>query len=63
MHDERKAEVFLLKFLTVMTNQETADALGVSVPTIERDWRFAKAFIMARMEDTSSDEHGDSHGS
>lgn len=63
LHDERKAEVFLLKFLTVMTNQETADALGVSVPTIERDWRFAKAFIMARMEDTSSDEHGDSHGS
>jgi len=43
--DERKTRVVELRFLVGLSIAETAEALGVSEPTVERDWRFARAFL------------------
>jgi len=34
-----------LRFLCDLTHEQVAQALGVSVPTVERDWQFAKAWL------------------
>ena len=51
--DERKSEVVTLRFLAGMSIAETATALGVSVRTIELDWRFAR---MAPQETNERDK-------
>jgi len=43
--DPRKAQVVVLRCFAGLTREETAAALEVSVPTIDRDWRY----IVARM--------------
>lgn len=43
--DERKARVVELRYFAGLGNAETAGVLGISVPTVERDWRFARAFL------------------
>jgi RNA polymerase sigma factor (TIGR02999 family) len=47
--DERKARVVELRFLVGLDISETAEVLGVSEPTVERDWRFARAFLYDRL--------------
>ena len=49
----RKAEVVTLSFFGGLTTGEVAEVLGLSPRTVERDWRFAKAWLngrLARME-------------
>ena len=48
--DERKAEVVKLRVFWGMEMSEIADTLGVSVPTITRDWRFARTWLAAELE-------------
>jgi RNA polymerase sigma factor (TIGR02999 family) len=43
--DARKAEVVQYRILWGFTTKETAEKLGISVPTVERDWAFAKAWL------------------
>ena len=43
--DARKARVVELRYLVGLDVAETARVLGVSEPTVERDWRFARAFL------------------
>ena len=43
--DPRAARVVLLRYFAGLTIPETADALGVSTGTVERDWRFARASL------------------
>lgn len=43
--DPRKAQVVMLRFFTGLTSEETAQVLGVSLPTVERDWRFARSWL------------------
>jgi DNA-directed RNA polymerase specialized sigma24 family protein len=38
-----------LKCFTGLNIQETADALGVSTATVERDWAVAKAWLFDRL--------------
>jgi RNA polymerase sigma factor (TIGR02999 family) len=45
--EPRKAELVVLRFFGGMTIPEAADALGVSVPTAERWWAFARAWLYA----------------
>jgi RNA polymerase sigma factor (TIGR02999 family) len=47
--DTRKAQIVQMKFFAGMTNQEAAEALGVSDATVERDWTLARAWLIARM--------------
>jgi len=43
--DSRKARVVELMFFGGLTEEETAGALDVSVETVGRDWKFAKAWL------------------
>jgi RNA polymerase sigma factor (TIGR02999 family) len=43
--DQRAHFVVELRYFGGMGEQEIADLLGVSVPTIKRDWRKARAFL------------------
>jgi RNA polymerase sigma factor (TIGR02999 family) len=43
--DARKSDILVLHFFGGMTYEETAAALGVSAATVDRDLRFAKAWL------------------
>ena len=45
----RKAEVVTLSFFGGLTAAEIGEVLGLSERTVERDWRFAKAWLNARL--------------
>ena len=47
--DERAARVLECKVFGGMTNPEIGDALGVSRPTVNRDWRFGRAFLAQKL--------------
>jgi RNA polymerase sigma factor (TIGR02999 family) len=47
--DPRKCRVVEMSFLLGLSNEETATALGVSIPTVERDLRFARAWLKERL--------------
>jgi RNA polymerase sigma factor (TIGR02999 family) len=47
---ERQAKVVELKFFGGMKMQEIADELGVSIKTVEIDWRVAKAWLRKFMK-------------
>jgi RNA polymerase sigma factor (TIGR02999 family) len=44
--DARKAEVVRLRFFAGLTIEQTADVMGLSVATIERDWRLARSILL-----------------
>lgn len=43
--DSRKGEIVNLRYFARFTTDETADALGVSVATVEREWRYIRAWL------------------
>lgn len=43
--DQRKSQVFEMRFFGGLSLEETSEALGVSIRTIARDWRFARAWL------------------
>jgi len=47
--DARKAEVVMLKFFTGLEHEDIGRMLGMSVPTVERDWRFARSWLSKEM--------------
>jgi len=48
--DERKGKVVELRFFGGLTVEETADVLGVSVETVMRDWKLAKAWLLKELQ-------------
>ena len=48
-HDARKAELVKLRFFAGLTNEEAAWVLGVSEPTVKRDWAYARAWLFRAM--------------
>ena len=48
-NDPRAAEVVRLRFYGGLSNDETAETLGVAVRTVKRDWTFAKAWLLDRL--------------
>lgn len=44
-HDARMAQVVECRYFGGMTAPETADALGLSLRTVERDWTGARAYL------------------
>jgi RNA polymerase sigma factor (TIGR02999 family) len=48
--DEQKARVVELRFFGECTVDETAEALGISTATVERGWRFARAWLRSRLD-------------
>jgi len=49
--DPRKARVVELRYFAGLTAEEAAKALSVSVPTVERDWRFARVYLFHLMSE------------
>jgi len=47
--DRDKARLVELRFFAGCTIEETAEALGRSTATVERDWRFARAWLRKRL--------------
>ena len=49
--DERLSQVITLRYFGGMTVPEVAKALGVSVVTVERDWRLGRAWLRGQLRD------------
>lgn len=47
--DPRKGRVVELRYFGGLSQEETAAALGVSVETVKRDWRMARAWLRTAM--------------
>jgi len=45
LHDPRQAQLVELRFFGGLTLEEAASALSISLPTANRDWRFARAWL------------------
>ena len=50
--DHRTCMVVHFRFFLGMTLAEVAEALGISQKTVERDWRFARAWLRDRLKPT-----------
>lgn len=48
--DERAHRVVELRYFAGLTMEEMAEATGRSVPSLQRDWRRARAFLFSRLE-------------
>ena len=55
-HSERAARVVELRFFGGVSESQAAEILGVSRPTVTRDWRAAQAWLTQRMNQDSGDE-------
>lgn len=58
--DARKAELVELRFFAGLTNEQAASVTGLSLSTIEREWRFARAWLLQRLGESASDQKGES---
>ena len=47
--DERGSRVVEMRYFAGMTEEDIADELKVSVPTVKRDWRKARAFLFEQL--------------
>jgi RNA polymerase sigma factor (TIGR02999 family) len=48
--DERQARVVELRYFSGMTEEETAEVLGISPATVRRDWNMAKAWLLFQLK-------------
>ena len=53
--DERKAHVVELRFFGGLSNEETADVLGISAKTVMRDWQVAKVWLLRELTSSQQD--------
>ncbi len=54
--NQRHARIVELRFFGGMTQEEVAELLGVSLRTVEREWRLARAWLKRELADTSLDQ-------
>ncbi len=48
--DARAAKVVELRYFAGLSLEQAAETLGVARRTVDRDWRYARAFIKARLD-------------
>jgi len=48
--DSRKADIVRMRVIWSMTHDQIAEATGVSRSTVERDWLFAKSWILRELD-------------
>ena len=53
--DPRKKQIINLRYFVGLTNEETAAALGISVGTVERDWRYIRAWLKKELQTNQTD--------
>jgi RNA polymerase sigma-70 factor (ECF subfamily) len=54
--DARKGRIVELRFFGGMTEEETAEVIGISVPTVQREWRAAKAWLHRMLSEGRVDD-------
>ncbi len=54
--DERQVRVVECRFFGGLTIDETANSLGVSPPTVSRDWKMARAWLNRELAERGGDE-------
>ena len=47
--DPLEAQIVLLRYFTGLTMDETADVLGIPPRTLDRHWRYVRAWLMKRL--------------
>jgi RNA polymerase sigma factor (TIGR02999 family) len=47
--DKRKADLVKLRFFAGLTNEQAAQALGISTSTADNDWAYAKSWLRLAM--------------
>ncbi len=52
--DPRKSSVVEMRYFGGLSIEETAEALGVSIGTVNRDWRLARSWLIREMNRESS---------
>ncbi len=52
----RQARVVELRFFGDLSNEEISEALGISLATVKRDWRLAKAWLYREVHGCGDDE-------
>ncbi|MGD2109155.1 MAG: ECF-type sigma factor [Phycisphaerae bacterium] len=53
--DPRKGQIVNLRYFAGFTAEETAEAIGLSLGAIEREWRFIKAWLREELEAQGND--------
>jgi RNA polymerase sigma factor (TIGR02999 family) len=56
VHEPAKAELVKLRFFAGMSNSEAAAALGISIPTAERWWAYARTWLFADLSNSASEK-------
>ncbi|NBB75102.1 MAG: sigma-70 family RNA polymerase sigma factor [Bacteroidetes bacterium] len=54
--NERQAKVVTYRFFGGLTQKEIAEILDVSVPTVRRDWRLARAWLSRELQQDATDD-------
>jgi len=54
--DPRKARVIELRFFAGLSVEETAEVLKLSADTVKRDWRLARAWLLAELGDPRNEK-------
>jgi RNA polymerase sigma factor (TIGR02999 family) len=57
--DERKSKIIELRFFAGLSNEEIADAMGLSLATVNREWRTARAWLYKELQE---ENHKDTKG-
>jgi RNA polymerase sigma factor (TIGR02999 family) len=52
--DARLAEIVMLRYYSGLSMEETAAVVGVSVSTLTRDWRYARAWLAGLLGETAA---------
>jgi RNA polymerase sigma-70 factor (ECF subfamily) len=52
--DERQGRVVELRFFGGLSHEQTAEVLGVSLATVNRDWRLARAWLHQRVQGSAA---------
>ena len=54
--DARKSRVVELRFFGGLSNEEVTEVMGMSLRTVEREWRKAKAWLHHAISEGETDE-------
>lgn len=58
----RQGKIVELRFFGGLSNVEIADALGISLSTVEAEWRFARAWLRIELQGVSSGDESSAKG-
>ncbi len=58
-HEELHARIVMLRYFAGLTNEQTAEAIGLSPATVKKEWAYARAWLKREMEHGHASSGGD----